>query len=319
MSKLEQLSTYSTIVADTGDIEAIKAYKPLDATTNPSLLLKASALPHYHELMSEAVSYARKTLSRGSLSNIAADKFATLIGREILEHIEGRISTEVDARLSFDTTATVDKAKHLIDLYAELGIDKSRVLIKIAATWEGIQAAQILEAEGIQCNLTLIFSFEQARACADVGVFLISPFVGRILDWHKQHQGLVVESIDQDPGVQSVKSIHDFFKTAGYDTIVMAASFRNIEQIEALAGCDRLTISPELLSQLQQSEGNLDRKLQKSNSDSSLHVKPTPMLETDFRFLMNDNTMATEKLAEGIRLFSKDQLLLEKKLACLDV
>ena len=314
MSKLKQLATHSTIVADTGDIEAIKQYKPLDATTNPSLLLKASELVHYQPFMQEAVSYAKKTTSRGSLPNIAADKLATLIGKEILAHIEGRVSTEVDARLSFDTTATVDKAKRLIDLYAELGIDKSRVLIKIAATWEGIQAAKILESQGIQCNLTLLFAFEQARACADVGAYLISPFVGRILDWHKTNTNLVVNSPDQDPGVQSVKSIHDFYKTAGYDTIVMAASFRNIGQIEALAGCDRLTISPALLNSLNTEQGELEKRLEASNKDSTLHVKPKPLLETDFRFMINENAMATEKLAEGIRQFAKDQIALENKL-----
>ncbi|MCY4044471.1 MAG: transaldolase [Cellvibrionales bacterium] len=319
MNKLDQLVKYSTIVADTGDIQAIKSYKPLDATTNPSLLLKASELPHYEPLLNASIAYAKNTTARGCLQQIAADKLSTLIGQEILSHVDGRVSTEVDARLSFDTTATIDKAKRIIDLYGELGIDKSRVLIKIASTWEGIQAAKILEAQGIQCNMTLIFSFEQAKACADVGAYLISPFVGRILDWYKKHENLSVTHIDQDPGVQSVRAIHSFYKNAGYNTVVMAASFRNTEQIEALAGCDRLTISPTLLNDLKQDTGELTASLKPKDEDSCFHEKPSPMLETDFRFLVNDNAMATEKLAEGIRLFTKDQLLLEKKLAKIPV
>lgn len=315
MNKLEQLAQYSIIVADTGDIDAIKHFKPLDATTNPSLLLKASALPHYQPLLIEAIGYAKKAQLRGSLSAIAADKLATLIGREILTDIDGKISTEVDARLSFDTQATIDKAKFLLDLYAEAGIDPSRILIKIAATWEGIQAAYLLEKEGIHCNLTLIFAFEQAKACADAGVFLISPFVGRILDWHQQHQALKVEHIDQDPGVQSVRSIFNFYKDNGYHTLVMAASFRNLAQIEALAGCDRLTISPALLKQLSEDQGQLSPSLH--NHPASLLAKPNPILESDFRFMMNENAMATDKLAEGIRLFSQDQIKLESQLQSL--
>lgn len=315
MDKLQQLAGFSTIVADTGDISAIRQFKPLDATTNPSLLLKASELPEYRPLLLQAVNEAKASHERCSVARSASDRLATLIGAEILKLIDGRISTEVDARLSFDTHATVERARQLMALYDNLGVDKSRVLIKIAATWEGIQAAAILESEGIQCNLTLIFAFEQARACADAGVFLISPFVGRILDWYKTHEQLVVNTIDEDPGVQSVRSIYQYYKQNAYDTLVMAASFRNTAQIEALAGCDRLTISPGLLAELSEDTGILERRLAVPGEKG--HVTPPPILESDFRFLLNENPMATEKLSEGIRLFTRDQILLEEKLNAL--
>lgn len=241
MNKLEQLKQYSTIVADTGDIEAIRKYQPLDATTNPSLMLKASQLEQYQPLLAEACAYAKST-GHSHLPGLAAEKFATLIGREITQIIPGYVSTEVDARLSFDTRATIEKARHIIRLYDVLGVPRERILIKIASTWEGIRAARVLEQEGIRCNLTLLFSFEQAQACADAGATLISPFVGRILDWYKAAKKQEYTK-ENDPGVASVKSIFDYYKKYGYKTIVMGASFRNTGEITELAGCDYLTIS----------------------------------------------------------------------------
>ena len=308
MSKLDQLKALTTVVADTGDIEAIKKYQPLDATTNPSLLLKAAEMTQYQPLLRDAVEFAKL---HGGNANLAADKFATLIGKEITQIVKGRVSTEVDARLSFNTRATVEKARQLIRLYEEAGVDRSRIYIKIASTWEGIQAARILEKDNIQCNLTLLFSFEQAQSCADAGASLISPFVGRIFDWYVKNTEQKTYTPNEDPGVVSVRNIYQHYKAHGYNTIVMGASFRNVGQIEALAGCDYLTISPALLQQLSDDNGQLHKAL----------TVPTPSNKTlkaideaSFRWAMNDNAMACEKLAEGIRLFAIDQVKLEKQL-----
>lgn len=306
-SKLEQLKHMTDVVADTGDIDAIARFQPLDATTNPSLLYKAAQLPRYEELLQRALAGANGDLAR------ACDRLAVTVGTKILKLVPGRVSTEVDARLSFDTDATLAKARHLIDLYQQAGVDPERILIKIAATWEGIQAAEILEREGIHCNLTLLFGFSQAVACADAGVTLISPFVGRILDWHKANGGVQDYSADNDPGVQSVTRIYNYFKQHGYATIVMGASFRNTAEIEGLAGCDRLTISPQLLQELQQDHGDLQRRLTPEQPG-----EPQPRRQfgqADFRYALNDDAMATEKLAEGIRNFVKDQVNLEQLLA----
>ncbi|ABE49923.1 MULTISPECIES: transaldolase [Methylobacillus] len=308
----DQLKEFTTIVADTGDVEAIKSVKPYDATTNPSLLLKASTIPQYAPLIDEAIAYA-KSQSGDKAQQIedAADKLAVLIGLEILKHIPGKISTEVDARLSFDTEAMVQKGRKLIKLYEDAGIAKDRVLIKLASTWEGIKAGEILEKEGINCNLTLLFSFAQARACAEAGVFLISPFVGRILDWYKAKTGETYTA-ETDPGVQSVRKIYAYYKEHGYKTVVMGASFRNTGEIIALAGCDRLTVSPNLLEELKATEGKLERVL----VDNGVTKQRPPLLtEKEFRFDLNEDAMATEKLAEGIRGFVVDQNKLEKALA----
>ncbi|MBU3056229.1 transaldolase [Pseudomonas indica] len=299
-SKLEQLKQYTTVVADTGDLDAIARLKPVDATTNPSLLFKAAALPRYAQLLNDAVNGCDGDLG------LACDRFAVSVGQEILREIPGRISTEVDARLSFDTQATLRRAERLIGLYEKAGIGPERVLIKIASTWEGIRAAEQLEKAGIQTNLTLLFSFAQAAACADAGVFLISPFVGRIYDWYKKVEGRDFVGAE-DPGVQSVTRIYHYYKANGYDTVVMGASFRNIGQIEQLAGCDRLTISPELLQQLADDQGSLTRMLAGKGTG-----EPRQNLdESSFRWALNEDPMATEKLAEGIRLFARDQEKLE--------
>tara|TARA_R110000850_G_scaffold73647_5_gene161575 strand:- start:3645 stop:4574 length:930 start_codon:yes stop_codon:yes gene_type:complete len=300
------------VVADTGDIEAIKLYKPQDATTNPSLLLKAAQLPQYKSLLDQCIVAAKKEGgSSDQQLKYASDHLAVAIGCEILKVVPGRISTEVDARLSFDTDASIDKAHHLIDLYQQNGIDKSRVLIKLASTWEGIRAAEKLEKEGINCNLTLLFGFNQAAACADAGVFLISPFVGRILDWYKNSTGQDYTA-ETDPGVLSVRHIYNYYKQHDFKTVVMGASFRNTGEIEALAGCDRLTISPQLLKELDEDTGTLERKLSAENTgDAIARYADT---ESSFRFGMNDDAMATEKLAEGIRNFAKDQVKLEDQL-----
>ncbi|MFW8590534.1 transaldolase [Glaciecola sp. 2405UD65-10] len=312
-NQLESLRAITTVVADTGDIEAIKKYTPVDATTNPSLLLKAASLPQYSSLIDASVNYAKEQSSELSEQLLAAgDKLSVLIGQEILTVIPGRISTEVDARLSFDTDATIAKAKQLIAMYAEAGIDKSRILIKIASTWEGIKAAESLEKDGINCNLTLLFSFAQARACAEAGVFLISPFVGRILDWYKAKSPQEDFTGDKDPGVISVSSIYNYYKEHGYTTVVMGASFRNTGEIMALAGCDRLTISPQLLDELANTEGELAQKLVDNGATSA---KVTPLDEQAFRWDMNQDAMATEKLSEGIRNFAADQVKLESLLA----
>ncbi|MEY2908562.1 MAG: hypothetical protein RLZZ602_1085 [Pseudomonadota bacterium] len=301
MSKLEQLRTMTDVVADTGDIDAIARLKPQDATTNPSLLLKAAELPRFHELVAQLRSTSKNPAE-------ACDLFAVAVGAEIVKLVPGRVSTEVDARLSFDTQATIEKAHTLMALYAEQGISADRVLIKIAATWEGIRAAEILEREGINCNLTLLFGFSQAQACADAGVYLISPFVGRILDWYKANTDITFTTPDDDPGVQSVSRIYHHYKSHGYKTVVMGASFRNAGEIEALAGCDRLTISPELLEELAADNGSLPQRL---SPTSEIQAAPAPLAETDFRWEMNQDQMATEKLSEGIRRFAADQVKLE--------
>lgn len=316
-NKLDQLKSMTLVVADTGDIEAIKRFAPEDATTNPSLLLKAASLPHYQTLIAQARDWAHN-LGGSNAEQLAncGDRLAVDIGREILEIVPGRVSTEVDARLSFDTSATLERARKLIGLYEESGVERQRILIKIASTWEGIRAAEELEKEGINCNLTLLFGFGQAAACADAGVFLISPFVGRILDWYKVNTELIINEASDDPGVQSVARIYNYYKQHDYSTIVMGASFRNTGEIEALAGCDRLTISPPLLEELAQDTGDLPRQLAPGNASTAedgLHLD-----ESDFRYELNGDAMATEKLAEGIRNFVADQLKLEQLLVNFD-
>jgi transaldolase len=312
-SLLSQLKDMTTIVADTGDVEAIKSVKPVDATTNPSLVLKASALPEYAPLIDDAIAYAKaQGGSKEAQIENAADKLAVSIGNVILGVIPGRISTEVDARLSFDVDAMIAKGRKLIKLYQEAGVDKSRVLIKLASTWEGIKAGEILEKEGINCNLTLLFGFGQARACAEADVFLISPFVGRILDWYKAKNPGTEYTAETDPGVVSVRNIYAYYKEHGYKTVVMGASFRNTGELIALAGCDRLTVSPNLLQDLEATEGALTRVL---NDGGTSKQPPARMTETEFRFELNQDAMATEKLAEGIRGFVADQGKLETMLA----
>ncbi|OUS32749.1 transaldolase [Thalassotalea sp. 42_200_T64] len=314
-SQLSQLKAMTTVVADTGDVGAIGQYQPIDATTNPSLLLKATNIDSYQPLLAAAVSWAKQQSDNVEQQIIdAGDKLSVLIGLEILKVIPGKISTEVDSRLSFDTPSTVAKAEKLIALYNAAGISNDRILIKMASTWEGIRAAEILEAKGINCNLTLLFSFSQAQACAEAGVFLISPFVGRILDWYKKSTGKDSYPADEDPGVISVTSIFNYYKKFDYKTIVMGASFRSKEEILALAGCDRLTISPQLLAELEQSTETVSQKLVKGEVTTP---RPTPLTEQTFRWQMNEDAMATEKLAEGIRGFTADQIKLEEKLASL--
>ncbi len=313
-SQLEQLKSMTTVVADTGDIEAIRQFTPVDATTNPSLLLKAAELPTYIALLNEAKQWALTHSSdKHKQLSLMSQKFGVLIGLEILKIIPGRISTEVDARLSFDTQATLQQARQLIQMYNEAGISNDRILIKIASTWEGIQAAKILEQEGINCNLTLLFGFAQAAACAEANVYLISPFVGRILDWYKAKSPTDDFTNENDPGVQSVSSIYNFYKHHGYKTIVMGASFRNIGEIQSLAGCDRLTISPQLMAELASTTEPLSQRLSAATANSSL--EKIEISEARFRWMMNEDAMATEKLAEGIRNFAKDQVKLETLLA----
>ncbi len=307
-SKLEQLKTMTDVVADTGDIEAIARFAPQDATTNPSLILKAAALPQYRTLIDAVVSNTISDRNNPTQLQYAATQLAVEIGAEITKLVPGKVSTEVDAHLSFNTKAMIDEGRRIVQLYQAKGIDKDRLLIKIASTWEGIQAAKVLEQEGIECNLTLLFSLIQAAACADAGATLISPFVGRILDWHVAH-GAKPANADDDPGVQSVSAIYSYYKQHDYKTIVMGASFRNCGEIEALAGCDRLTISPALLSELKDDAGTLQRRL-----SPEMNFAPQAKLainEIDFRWLMNEDAMATEKLAEGIRAFAADQVKLE--------
>lgn len=310
---LEQLKSMTAIVADTGDIEAIRRHHPEDATTNPSLLLKAATLPEYAPLIDDSIAWAKKqSKDHEQQAHDVMDKLAVDVGLEVLKIVPGRISTEVDSRLSFDTKATLDKARKLIRLYNEAGIANKRVLIKVAATWEGIRAAEILEHEGIHCNLTLIFGFSQARACAEAGVTLISPFVGRIFDWQKTKEGRTEIPAEEDMGVLSVRRVYQYYKEHDYPTTVMGASFRNSGEILALAGCDRLTISPALLEELQSMQGVLQRRLQYTGS---IKPRPASMTEAEFRWEMNQDAMATEKLAEGIRGFTVDQIKLEKTLA----
>ena len=311
--KLTSLRQYTTVVADTGDIAAMKLYQPQDATTNPSLILGAAQIPEYRKLIDDAVAWARSQSSdRAQQILDASDKLAVNIGLEILKLIPGRISTEVDARLSYDTEASIAKAKRIIKLYNDAGISNDRILIKLASTWQGIRAAEQLEKEGINCNLTLLFSFAQARACAEAGVFLISPFVGRILDWYKANTDKKEYAPAEDPGVVSVSEIYEYYKQHGYETVVMGASFRNVGEILELAGCDRLTIGPALLEELSKTEGTVVRKLNYTGERKS---KPTPMTEAQFRWELNQDAMAVEKLAEGIRLFAVDQGKLETMLA----
>lgn len=311
-SKLEQLKQFTDVVADTGDIEAIRLYKPLDATTNPSLVYKAAQMPQYQDLLTASINASKGITNSAQQLSAACDHLAVGIGLEILKIVPGRISTEVDARLSFDTKASIAKAHELISLYEKGGVDKSRVLIKLASTWEGIRAAEVLEKEGINCNLTLLFGFNQAAACADAGAFLISPFVGRILDWYKANTDKKEYTAEEDPGVVSVRHIYNYYKQNGYKTVVMGASFRNIGEIEALAGCDRLTISPQLLQELDQDKGELKRVLSPNNTGAA--IAKSIETEASFRFGLNQDAMATEKLAEGIRGFVKDQINLENLL-----
>jgi len=312
MTVLESLKKYSVVVADTGDFQAIARLKPQDATTNPSLLYNAAQRPEYRHLVEEAMEEAEK---RGGgqqeQSEAFMDRLFVSFGREILKVIPGRVSTEVDARLSFDTDATIAKARHFIELYDKVGISRERVLIKVSSTWEGIRAAEKLEREGIHCNLTLLFSFAQAVSCAEAGVTLISPFVGRIYDWYKKENGGKDIPIDQDPGVASVTRIYNYFKKFGYKTQVMGASFRKVEQIEHLAGCDLLTISPDLLEKMQEAQGeltpNLTLEKAKASEGEKLHLD-----EKTFRWMHNEDAMATDKLAEGIRKFNADARKLEQ-------
>jgi transaldolase len=312
-NKLEQLKSMSLVVADTGDIEEIRRFHPEDATTNPSLLLKAAALPHYQDLIRQARGWAHRAGGSDTeqLAN-CSDRVAVDIGREILDIVPGRVSTEVDARLSFDQAATVARARKLIGHYEEGGIGRERILIKIASTWEGIRAGEELEKEGINCNLTLLFGFTQAAACADAGVFLISPFVGRILDWYKANTDLDISQPADDPGVQSVVRIYNYYKQHDYRTIVMGASFRNTGEIEELAGCDRLTISPALLEALSRDNDALERRL--STDADPVSENRLNLQENSFRYQLNNDAMATEKLAEGIRNFVADQVKLERLL-----
>jgi len=310
MTLLDSLKRYTTVVADTGDIEAIIVHRPQDATTNPSLLFQAVQKPEYRHLLDDAIQYALKSSDVPSArAEAGMDKLLVNFACEILKIIPGRVSTEVDARLSFDTAGTLAKARRLIDLYAKAGIDRKRVLIKIASTWEGIRAAEQLERESIHCNLTLLFSFAQAVACAEAGVTLISPFVGRITDWHKKERGTDIP-VDEDPGVQSVTRIFNYFKKFDYKTQVMGASFRTVDQVVRLAGCDLLTISPNLLEQLQKTQGEVTRRLSpdaaKASDQKKIHLD-----EETFRWMHNEDAMAVEKLSDGIRKFNADARKLE--------
>jgi len=310
MNKLEQLKKMTVVVADTGEVESIKQYCPQDATTNPSLLYKVAQQPEYADYLNEALDWAaEQNQNENTIIKQAALKFGVNIGRAILDIVPGYVSTEVDSRLSFDTEATLAQAHEIISLYEAAGIGRDRILIKIASTWEGIKAAEQLEQEGIHCNLTLLFNFAQAVACAEAGVTLISPFVGRILDWYKQAEGRDSYPAAEDPGVVSVSRIYNYYKQFGYNTIVMGASFRNTGEIEELAGCDRLTISPQLMQDLQNDNGPLERKL--LEQPSTAQTKHVPVTESLFRWELNEDAMATEKLAEGIRKFTEDQVKLE--------
>jgi transaldolase len=311
MTQLDQLKKLTTVVADTGDFEAMKAFKPQDATTNPSLILQAATKAEYRPLIDQAINEHRNTgLSGQALTDAVLDRILILFGLEILKIVPGRVSTEVDARLSFDTQGTVDKALQLIAAYEKEGISRDRILIKAASTWEGIKAAEILEKQGIHCNLTLLFSFAQAVACAEAKVQLISPFVGRILDWHKASTGKDYQG-DEDPGVISVKAIFNYYKKFGYKTEVMGASFRNKGEIIALAGCDLLTISPGLLAELAASEDTIEPKLTAATAQSD-PVEKISLDEKSFRLMFNEDAMATEKTAQGIRNFAADIVKLEK-------
>src|SRR5262245_7154401 len=315
MSQLDQLKSMTTVVADTGDFESLAQYKPQDSTTNPSLIFQAAQMPAYSKLIDEAIEASQS--AKGSTEQKTAaliDRLFVDFGKEILKIVPGRVSTEVDARLSFDTEATMARARGIIKLYEEAGIDRKRILIKIASTWEGIKAAEKLEKEGIHCNLTLLFGFSQAVACAEAGVTLISPFVGRILDWYKKSLGVDSIPAPEDPGVKSVTHIYSYYKKFGYKTEIMGASFRNTGEIIELAGCDLLTIAPKLLGELQKDDGKLVRKLDVEAAKKS-DLKTISLDEKTFRWLLNEDQMATEKLSEGIRAFSADLVKLEKFLA----
>jgi transaldolase len=312
MTLLESLKQYTTVVADTGDIEAIAQHRPQDATTNPSLLFQAAQMPAYRHLVEEATEVASE--QGGTHERMAEefiDRLFVLFGSEILKVVPGRVSTEVQASLSFDRAGTVAKARKLISLYEKKDLSRERVLIKIASTWEGIRAAEVLESEGIHCNLTLLFSFAQAVACAQAGVTLISPFVGRIYDWYKKEHGGTEIAPDQDPGVASVTRIYNYYKQFGYMTQVMGASFRNVNQIVRLAGCDLLTISPELLKELENTEGTVERELDPVTARYSQEQR-LRLEEKTFRWMHNEDAMATEKLAEGIRKFNSDARRLQQ-------
>lgn len=311
MNKLEQIRKMTTIVIDTGDIDAIKQFSPTDATTNPSLILAAAQKPQYKHLIEEAVEFGRsKGRSPKEQRSLMMDKLFVNFGTEILKIVPGRVSTEVDARLSFDVKGSVDKAHSLIKLYEDAGISRKRILIKLASTWEGSQAAIQLEKEGIHCNMTLMFSMAQAIACAEAKATLISPFVGRILDWYKKSTGVAGYAPEEDPGVKSVTEIYHYYKKFGYTTQVMGASFRNPEEIIELAGCDLLTISPDLLEKLSKMEGSVTRKLDPEKA-KSMKLDKIDLDEKTFRLMLNDNAMATEKLSEGIRKFAEDAIKLE--------
>lgn len=303
-SKLDQLREMTVVVADTGDIDAIRTWRPVDCTTNPTLLLKAFALPGLSNVVQDVLQWGRgQKVARDVMISRVADRLAVAVGTEFTRIVPGRVSTEVDANLSFDTQASVEKAREIIATYAEYGVARNRVLIKLASTWEGIEAARILQREGIDCNMTLLFSLPQAMASADAGAFLISPFVGRIYDWYVKNEGRKFEP-EEDPGVKSVRTIYAAYKTRGIKTIVMGASFRSVGQVEALAGCDRLTISPSLLEELSKDNGTLPRRLSPENPGTAPAIPAVD--ERSFRWALNEDAMATEKLSEGIRLFAAD-------------
>lgn len=312
MNQLNALKAITTVVADTGDIDSIKKFAPQDATTNPSLVLKAAQLPQYQPLINDAIGKARRQggNERVQLLN-ACDQVAVDIGTEVLRHVPGRISTEVDARYAWDRGMCVSQARKIVQLYKQNGVGCERILIKLAATWEGIRAAEELERSGINCNLTLLFSFAQARACAEAGVYLISPFVGRIYDWYQKNQPQIEYDVETDAGVASVRNIYQYYKAHGYQTVVMGASFRRLEQIQALAGCDRLTISPALLDVLAVTDEPLSRRLE---AGCVTDTPPLPMTQSEFLWEHHQDAMAVEKLAEGIRLFAADQIRLENQI-----
>ncbi|HDS08558.1 MAG TPA: transaldolase [Bacteroides sp.] len=315
MNLLDQLKKFTEVVADTGDFESMKKYHPVDATTNPSLIFAAAQKSGYAHLIEHSVAYGTKT-GRTAVQKLSEtmDMLAVAFGLEILKIVPRRVSTEVDARLSFDTEGSVEKARKLIGLYEDQGISREKILIKVAATWEGIAAARVLEKEGIHCNLTLLFSMAQAIACAEAGVQLISPFVGRIYDWHRKERGVDHIPGSEDPGVHSVKNIYYYYKKFGYRTEVMGASFRNTEEITELAGCDLLTISPALLEELERAEGPLERKLTPEASQS-MDLKKISLDEKSFRWMHNEDPMAVEKLSEGIRRFTEDMVKLENAIS----
>ena len=315
MNKLDQLKKMTVIVADTGEFEEIKKYHPTDATTNPSLIFAAASLPEYQFLIEEAITWGKKNgKTKPEQLCLAMDKVFVNFGLEILKIVPGRVSTEVDARLSFDIEGSIEKARSLISLYEAAGIDRKRILIKLASTWEGIRAAEKLEKEGIHCNMTLMFSLAQAIGCAEAKATLISPFVGRILDWFKKSEGKDSYPPAEDPGVKSVSEIYTYYKNFGYTTQIMGASFRNVDEILELAGCDLLTIAPKFLEDLQKTEGSVPRKLSPESAKKS-NIQKINLDEKTFRWMLCDNAMATEKLYEGIRNFAKDIVKLEKMLS----